>query len=489
MPFATTPYNKPLFKARVVVPATEAYADQLSYHDKLQAHARNMLSTTVGLVVPHINSPHSNFNILNEESAYLKAEIEKATKHTLACSDSHKFYESLEVPNPSDFHQKLCGSIYAAMRSAWADYSAKTLSVSGKGFDAYVSKRIDRYTPVMDVRVGKLNTPQVSQNVGPARLLPPVRPPGMRLQGRGKFAAVSKDRSEIAPIPAFKMVETDDFIESPSLKPLESSMPKLRPLSPKNIECHDSKKRVADLESSMPALKPLETKKPTSELKSSMPALKPFESSIKSEMPALEPLPIESDVPELEPFEQDEMIEGPKDWARKKKDQFADYRKDKAKEKLKLKEKKKELTEERREKSKERKEARMKSQLKSVTWLANHLEGAAGFEKLSLPANKSYIYMASSDQVVEQLVDRQKQRGGTLNTLLFVKSHLAEKPVHSMISASFTTFSGLTIQKDGSKIVKPELLNPAIISAEKITIGSNEFTILEHDNILPGKQK
>lgn len=539
MPYGTTPYNRPQFKVRVVVPPAESYSGHHTYHEKINAHARSMLTKTVELVAPHINSPHSNFTILNEESTYLKAEIEKANAFTPSCSDSHAFYKSLDIPNPNEFHQKLCASIYSSMRTAWADYTAKQSGMSGEGFSAFVKKRMDQYTPVMQVNVGKLKAP--TANVGPAQLLPPVRPPGMRIQGRGKYIPSAKEVEDIPPVPKFKMIETrmeDEPLmktSMPGLIPLGSSMPGLKPLQT-SIEsqfiegkhkcqkhkqekhdkyckkCEEEKKKLekkdvkdqfesASIEHELPKLEPI-IENP---LESSMPQLKPFverkkdqfeSTPIEHEMPELEPLSlIENDMPE---FDQDELIEGPKEWARRKKQQFADYRADKEeanadKQKAKAEAKRKvaEIDKERYEKAAERRADRRstKSQFKSVSWLANHLEGVAGFEKLSLPIGKSYIYMASSDEVIEQLLDRQQQRGGTLNTLLFVKSHLAEKPSQSMITASFTTMNGTTVQKNGDMIVRPELLNPKIISAGKLTIGSNEFTILEHDNVFPGKPK
>lgn len=560
MPYGTTPYNRPQFKVRVVVPPAESYSGHHTYHEKINAHARSMLTKTVELVAPHINSPHSNFTILNEESAYLKAEIEKANAFTPSCSDSHAFYKSLDIPNPNEFHQKLCASIYSSMRTAWADYTAKQSGMSGEGFSAFVKKRMDQYTPVMQVNVGKLKAP--TANVGPAQLLPPVRPPGMRIQGRGKYIPSANEVDDIPPVPKFKMIETrmeDEPLmktSMPGLIPLGSSMPGLKPLQTsietqfiegkhkcqkhkqdkhdkycKKCEKEEKKKDVKDQFESTPIDHELPKLEPIIEnpLESSMPQLKPFiegkkdkkkkkkhlkdqfeSTPIEHEMPELEPLSlIENDLPE---FEQDDLIEGPVDWARRKKDQFTSHRKEKAQakatkstakaktdaakadeleEKEAANKKRREQRESRKEDEKAAKETRKstKPQFKSVAWLANHLEGVAGFEKLSLPIGKSYIYMASSDEVIEQLLDRQQQRGGTLNTLLFVKSHLAEKPSQSMITASFTTMNGTTVQKNGDMIVRPELLNPKIISAGKMTIGSNEFTILEHDNVFPGKPK
>lgn len=546
MPYGTTPYNRPQFKVRVVVPPAESYTGHHTYHEKINAHARSMLTKTVELVAPHINSPHSNFTILNEESAYLKAEIEKANAFTPSCSDSHAFYKSLDIPNPNAFHQKLCASIYSSMRTAWADYTAKQSGMSGEGFSAFVKKRMDQYTPVMQVNVGKLKAP--TANVGPAQLLPPVRPPGMRIQGRGKYIPSAKEVEDIPPVPKFKMIETrmeDEPLmktSMPGLIPLGSSMPGLKPLQTSiesqfiegkhkcqkhKQEKHDKYCKKCEEEKTKPEKKDMEDQFESTPIQRELPKLEPIiENPLESSMPQLKPFverkkdqfestPIEHEMPELEPlsliendmleFDQDELIEGPKEWARRKKTQFAEYRADKEKAKAEkqeaktdvqkakaeAKQKALEIDKDRYEKAEQRRAARKptKSQFKSVSWLANHLEGVTGFEKLTLPIGKSYIYMASSDEVIEQLLDRQQQRGGTLNTLLFVKSHLAEKPNQSMISASFTTMNGTTVQKNGDMIVRPELLNPKIISAGKLTIGSNEFTILEHDNVFPGKPK
>jgi hypothetical protein len=501
----------------------QPYATKMSYDEKLNEHAKCVLKKAVGLVKPHINSKNSNFLILNEESQYLQSEIEKDASFTHECSNSFDFYKSMDIKTPEDFHQKLCSSIYSSMRNAWSDYNQKNYVVSGEGFQRFVDKHMTNYLPVMSITAGKLGK---TSNIGPAQLLPPIHPPGMRLQGVGKFAISPKRPAISQRPPSFKLIQSkeDDSMNSsmPALKPLVQTanddvysdfieghkkekehkekshkkekkhmkeplppMPALIPL----VECPKKKKKHESDESDDDDMKSQFSTRETLGLPKLIP--------IQGEMPQLEP--IENEMSELVSFEQEDLIEGPRDWARKKKQQYKEHaadkseaKADKAKAKADLEEakaaakrKSAEADKARYEKSNERRSARRTGDMMSVRWLQQHLQGEPGFEKLSLPEGQSYVYMASTDEMITKLLARQKECNGILDTFGFVKSHLGVKPEQSMINASIRMLSGAIVEKVGKNITKPALNNPEIISAEKLTIGSNDFTVLVHDNVLP----
>jgi len=459
---------RPVVPAKAAMKPTEDYANEHSNQAKLQAHARLMLLMAAREVKPHIDSPSATNTILTKASPYFHGEIAKITSRTNQCQNSSDFYNFIGVNKPEKFHVELTDKVCASLRQAWASYSAKRPVRSGTDFYNFVNKRIAFYAPKIET-VGKrfeIADEPVREPIGRAKLLPPVRPPVVKVvedepPGLTDFVETKKDVAK--PMPALVPLKKEEV-------PVEKPMPALIPIAK---------------EKPMPALVPLKEETPISK---PMPDLVPI--SKEKPIPALVPLESAKPMPELIPIESDEEnVEG---WFA---DKRAEYHAARARKATTAAAKKKAEAEEAEAKAAAKaakaEKVKVKEELPTkpiaVKWLSRFAKGKDGVDPISLEAGKTYTFMAPSDAVINALIKRQQERGTTFNKRLFLQNHLSEFDLRGQVNATFKTVGGVQVAKKGSQIVTPALANPSVVSSSLHTINEATVIVLVHDNVLPVK--
>jgi hypothetical protein len=459
---------RPVIAAKAAMKPTEDYANEHSNQAKLQAHARLMLLMAAREVKPHIDSPSATNTILTKVSPYFHGEIAKITSRTNQCQNSSDFYTFIGVNKPEKFHVELTDKVCASLRQAWASYSAKRPVRSGTDFYNFVNKRIAFYAPRIET-VGKrfeIVDEPVREPIGRAKLLPPVRPPVVKVvedgpPGLTEFVETKKEMPALVPL---KKEEV----------PVEKPMPALVPIAK---------------EKPMPALVPLKE-----DISKPMPELVPI--SKEKSMPALVPLENAKPMPELVPIEadEDETIAGPRSWFREKRAQRHDKAGDKSDTEADILEAKAKAARKKADAEKAKAAAgrtKVKEELPvkpiAVKWLSRYAKGKDGVDPISLEAGKTYTFMAPSDAVINALIKRQQERGTTFNKRLFLQNHLSEFDLRGQVNANFKTVGGVQVAKKGSQIVNPALANPSVVSSSLHIINDANVVVLVHDNVLPVK--
>lgn len=477
---------RPVVAAKAAMKPTEDYANEHSNQAKLQAHARLMLLMAAREVKPHIDSPSATNTILTKASPYFHGEIAKITSRTNQCQNSSDFYTFIGVNKSEKFHVELTDKVCASLRQAWASYSAKRPVRSGTDFYNFVNKRIAFYAPKIET-VGKrfeIADEPVREPVGRAKLLPPVRPPVVKvvedeLPGLTEFVETKKDVAK--PMPALVPLKKEEV-------PIEKPMPALVPIAKeKPMPALVPLKQETPISKPMPELVPISNEKP-------MPALVPI--SKEKPMPALVPLESAKPMPELVPIEadEDETIAGPRSWFREKRAQRHDKSGDKSDTEADILEAKAKAARKKADAEKAKAAAgrtKVKEELPvkpiAVKWLSRFAKGKDGVDPISLEAGKTYTFMAPSDAVINALIKRQQERGTTFNKRLFLQNHLSEFDLRGQVNASFKTVGGVQVAKKGSQIMTPALANPAVVSSSLHTINEATVIVLVHDNVLPVK--
>lgn len=406
----------------------EHYAAQRSAQAKLQRHAELMLKKTLAELRAHINSKSSTDAILTKPSPYLVQEIKSENLQTAECTNSLDFYQKIGIDKPEKFHMELSKQIADCVQQAWAEYSAKnTNNRTGRGFESYVTKpsHLSKFLPKVDANGKRFLPIEEKEEEMVHYIIPPIRPPVMK--------------SEMPALGEF--VELQSSL--PALKPLQDSLPPLKPIK---FEQPISELVPKKLETSMPALKPIEEESP---LESSMPILKPLDA---------------------------EDIAGPKEFFRRKRDEYRE--KDAAKKERKAKEAEARAEEQRKAAERAAKKAMKGKALIVVKWLGN--------SAVKLNPEKAYVFLAPSDFIAEKLVER---HGDKLDKNMVVENHLAEFDLEGKVNAEFTTLVGQRVVKEGAEIKEPRLANPAILSSCAITVQGAKVLVVEHNNVLPPKNK
>jgi len=407
--------------------------------DKLRQHVTQTVNCSLGLCKVLINDTFSDVGRTLKNEKHMRSEIKK---NMATFVNSLKFYSSIGIQNPEEFHKQLIRYSLNVTQKLWDQFSVAKSVHSERKFNAYVGKHMHEYH-----NVGQFDSKITGQPIGKAELLPPIRPPVNRPD------------------------ELKSSVRSASAAPTKETMPALRKINDSPAT------NKSDVQKQMPALKPIEKEAPV--------AAKTDDRS----MPTLRRI---SDDDEVD-------IAGPRQWAR----DFKEARTNRKSEEYAEKKERLQKEKEERKKKKEMKKHGMsgewpgvdlveypkKQQIESrpptsPTFNANvaieWLRECVSQKEIQLNAGSRYVFFAPVDAKLRELeahyANGGVKSGRRLAKHLLVKAHLAEG-VHN--SSNFETLSGVVVQKEHLTITKPVQTNIiAENSLKSLVIGDAVVTVM-----------
>lgn len=492
----------------------EPYAHCSSNDAKLAAHMNAMLKKSTELLRSNIDSPYEDVNATLANADYFRRMIAEKTVTLPYCSNAVKFYTLLGAAEPGVMHEKLVKATHATLIKAWNQYTARKTVRTGDGFVRYVNK---------PHHLAELHDAHAFDHMikTSSSLLPPVRPPASHSTKESKVSIYE----EMPPLKPIADDEDEMLLEGPFSSARDAINRKRRDAAQKavtkaerDVEKAEQLKEKADASGNKAKITEADyrLKRAQQALTNAQRDFERREARVVSEGIDNE-LSLEEDE-EVPPLGDAIAIEGLRDRLSRRK------KKKKTKpvgagmdDSLSLEEEDEELPPlgaaisidcHHDKKKKHHKEEEVDSKmpalvpikskmpelvpiksktpetgLKSVEWLKQCVAN----DDIKLKAGKTYVFFAPSNTQIQRVVDHfAKQPNKVLSKERVISTHIAEHPGDA--SGNFTTFSGLSVVKNGAEIQKPLVANPRIQADSNGKVDSMKIAgalvyVLPHNNL------
>lgn len=497
----------------------EPYAHCSSNDAKLAAHMNAMLKKSTELLRSNIDSPYEDVNATLANADYFRRMIAEKTVTLPYCSNAVKFYTLLGAAEPGAMHEKLVKATHATLVKAWNQYTARKTVRTGDGFVRYVNK---------PHHLAELHDAHAFDHMikTSSSLLPPVRPPASHSTKESKVSIYE----EMPPLKPIADDEDEMLLEGPFSSAKDYVNRKRRDAAQKALTKADRalKKAQADKDAADSSGNPGKIREAEYRLTRAQQAFDnaerdfnrrdaraPVNEGIDNELSfeedeelpplgdtiAIEGLrdrlsrrkkkkktkPVGAGMDDSLSLEEDEDEELPPLGAAISIDCHHDKKKKHHKEEVDskmpplrpIKSKMPELVPIKSQKP----EASLETGLKSVDWLKQCVAN----DDIKLKAGKTYVFFAPSNTQIQRVVDHfAKQPNKVLSKERVISTHIAEHPGDA--SGNFTTFSGLSVVKNGPEIQKPLVANPRIQADAKGKVDSMKIAgalvyVLPHNNL------